>query len=242
MDKPEFLAALDRDGHAFVDACAAAGIDAPVAACPGWRVADLSWHVSEVLGFWASIVGDRRDTWDGFERAAQPADDQLVALCRERVDAALAVLTAADPAQPNWTWSADKTAGFVMRRMAQEMAVHRWDAEMAAGREHAIEPTLASDGIDEFLTHFRGEAADGAGPVAGSVHLHCTDVPGEWTVRPMPDGGAEVTREHAKGDAAIRGAAGDILLVLWRRRPLRTVDVVGDAEVAARFVAFPLLS
>ncbi|MEI8241095.1 MAG: maleylpyruvate isomerase family mycothiol-dependent enzyme, partial [Actinomycetota bacterium] len=68
------------------------------------------------------------------------------------------------------------------------------------------------------------------------VHIHCTDVAGEWTIRES-DGGFVVTREHAKGDTAIRGAASDILLALWRRTPLSSVEVIGDADVAARFVA-----
>ena len=79
-------------------------------------------------------------------------------------------------------------------------------------------------------------SSKGAEPVGGSVHLHCGDVPGEWTVREADDGFA-VAREHSKGDCAIRGAASDILLSLWRRVPLSTCDVVGDADVAARFIA-----
>ena len=172
----------------------------------------------------------------------QPADDEVIGFARDRLALALSVLVAADPAQGNWTWASDHTAGFVIRRLAQEIGVHRWDAELAAGGEHAIDARLASDGIDEFLHHFRDEADTDVASVNGSVHLHCTDVPGEWTVRPTADGAVEVTREHAKGDAAIRGAANDILLVLWRRRPLSTVDVVGDADVATRFVAFPSLN
>ena len=54
--------------------------------------------------------------------------------------------------------------------------------------------------------------------------------------------GFDVTREHAKGDCALRGAASDLLLVLWRRRPMSTIDVVGDADVAARFLAWPALT
>jgi hypothetical protein len=61
-------------------------------------------------------------------------------------------------------------------------------------------------------------------------------VPGEWTVREGNDGFV-VTREHSKGDCAIRGAASDILLALWRRVPLSACDVVGDADVGRRFVA-----
>jgi uncharacterized protein (TIGR03083 family) len=241
MENPEFLAALARDGEAFAEASVSAGMAAPVPACPGWSVADLCWHLAEVFDFWATIVGERRDTWEGYEQPTRPADDELAGFVRERLARTLAVLTAADPAQPNWTWASDHSAGFVIRRMAQETAVHRWDAEQAAGRTTAIDAALASDGINEFLTHFRGDVTDGSLPVGGSVHLHCTDVAGEWTVRPLPDGGDDVTREHAKGDAAIRGTASGILLALWRRLPLSTVDVIGDAEVAARFVARPSL-
>ena len=43
--------------------------------------------------------------------------------------------------------------------------------------------------------------------------------------------------KHAKGDCAIRGTANDILLALWRRIPLSQLDVVGDRDVAERFIA-----
>ena len=121
---------------------------------------------------------------------------------------------------------------WLARRMAHELAMHRVDADLARGQATGIEPALASDGIDEFLEFFRN------GELVGSVHIHCTDVAGEWTIHePVADGEFRVSREHAKGDCAIRGAANDILLALWRRAPLSTVDVVGDADVAARFVA-----
>lgn len=241
MDPTDFLAALERDGAAFADAIEAAGLGVPVAACPGWTSADLCWHLAEVHHFWRIIVGDHRDTWEGYEQPARPADGDLVAFYREGLAATLAVLSAADPEQTNWTWSNDHSAGFVIRRMAHETAVHNWDAQQAAGRDVAFDAALASDGIDEFLTHMLGDGAADAQPVSGSVHLHCTDVAGEWTLRPSDVHGFDVTREHAKGDAAIRGAASDILLALWRRRGLETVDVIGDAAVAARFVAFASL-
>ena len=73
------------------------------------------------------------------------------------------------------------------------------------------------------------------------MHIHCTDVAGEWTIREVGDG-FDVTREHAKGDCAIRGASADILSVLLRQASLSAVDVVGDADVAVRFVAASTLS
>lgn len=241
MDTTDFLTAIERDGAAFAVACEHAGPAAPVDSCPGWSVADLLWHLAEVHHFWATIVGDQRDTWEGYVAPERPADDELGDCYLAGLGRLLDVLRAAEPTAPNWTWSSDHSAGFVIRRMAQETAVHRWDAEHAAGFDWSIDAELASDGIDEFLHHFRGDGSGEGEAVGGSVHLHCTDAHGEWMVRPLADGGSDVTREHAKGDAALRGAASDVLLVLWRRLPLGAIEVIGDEGVAARFVADPSL-
>ncbi len=69
------------------------------------------------------------------------------------------------------------------------------------------------------------------------MHFHCTDVEGEWIVGTADDGTSVVRREHAKGDAAVRGPAHDLLMVLWRRAPLETVDVIGERAVAERLLA-----
>lgn len=116
--------------------------------------------------------------------------------------------------------------------------VEVWDAETQAGRSCTIPADVAVDGIDEFLSDLLPNPLDGAAPIDGSVHIHTTDedVHGEWLIVEGADG-LVVTREHAKGSCALRGPAGDVLLVLWRRLPLDRIDVVGDAEVAARFVA-----
>jgi uncharacterized protein (TIGR03083 family) len=240
MKHASYLSALAREGAAFAESCTEAGLVAPIDSCPGWSVADLVWHLTEVHRFWRSIVGERRTSPEGLERAPRARDDDLLHAYRSGLAETLRVLSAADPAQPNWTWSSDHTAGFVMRRMAQETAVHRWDADAAAGHSAAIDAELASDGIDEFLTHMFGRSVADASVIGGSVHLHCTDVPGEWTVR-TTDGEHSVTREHAKGDVALRGEASDLLLVLWRRRGLASIDLVGDARLAQRFVAHTAL-
>ena len=236
METNEFIVALDRDSAAFVDACAVAGLAAPVPSCPGWNVADLLWHLTEVHDFWRTILAERLSSWESYEQPPRPADEAIAVMYRRGRVELVQTLADVDPATPTWTWSSDKSAGFVIRRMAHETAVHLWDASDAAGMTNPIDPALASDGIDEFLAYFLSDVAEGAEPVGGSVHLHCGDVPGEWTVREHDDGFV-VLREHSKGDCAIRGAASDILLALWRRQPLSTCDVVGDAEVAARFIA-----
>jgi uncharacterized protein (TIGR03083 family) len=273
----DLLAALARDGEAFADACADADLNIAVPTCPGWSLADLVWHLAEVHHFWRTIVDEQRDTWEGYEQPPRPPDGALVDFYRDGLEATVTVLAAAHPQRANWTWSHQRDAGFVMRRMAQETAVHLFDACAARGGQHTVAADLASDGIDEFLFHFLRPDANFAGALGGSVHIHCTDVAGEWTVRPADSadavtdaspaagsgagGGAEevvaaaavdddgdgdgdgdgrglvVTREHSKGDAALRGAASNLLLVLWRRLPLAAVDVIGDHDLAARFVA-----
>jgi hypothetical protein len=149
------------------------------------------------------------------------------------------VLSVTDPATPCWTWSPRKDVGFVARRMAQETVVHGWDARAAAGEQAVIAPGLAVDGIDEFFEYWLDAAAHEGEPVGGSVHLHATDAEGgEWQV--TPDGRALVVRrEHAKGDAAVRASASDLLLLLWRRkRPTDAgVEVFGDEAVLARLLA-----
>jgi uncharacterized protein (TIGR03083 family) len=241
MDRVQYLQALARDGEAFASVAGDADLGAPVPSCPGWTLADLVYHLGEVHHFWRTIVADRRDTWEGYEQPDRPADADLVAWYRSGLADTVAVLGAVDPAQSNWTWSTDKSAAFVIRRMAQETAIHRWDAEQAAGLDTGVEPHLASDGIDEFLMWFADEPKEGAPAPGGSVHLHCGDVPGEWTVRLNAEGTYDIERAHAKGDCALRGSASDLLLALWRRRPASSIDVVGDADVAARFLAYPAL-
>ena len=58
---------------------------------------------------------------------------------------------ALDPGTPAWTWGHRQDVGFTSRRVAQETAVHCWDALTAIDCSEPIDRTLAVDGIDEFL-------------------------------------------------------------------------------------------
>lgn len=242
MNDAQFLVALETDGAAFAASALAAGLTAAVDSCPGWTVADLVWHLAEVHYFWGSITSQKATTWEQVARAVRVPDDELFAFYDTQLANLVQALRTTDRSTPVWTWSDQKDVAFIVRRMAHETAVHRWDAQAAAGLAVAIDAELASDGIDEFLEHMLDRSAETVAAIGGSVHLHCADVAGEWTVRPLDSGALGVTREHAKGDCALRGNASDLLLALWRRVPLTTVDVVGDNEVAVRFVAVSRLA
>jgi len=232
----DYVTALRREGALLADAAERAGPQAPVAACPGWTVSDLVWHVGGVHDFWRRIVEQRAADRAEVKRAlTRPPDGELLAWYRAGLERLAGVLAAADPATPVWTWAPQKDAGFVRRRMAQETVVHRVDAELAGGAASQIDPALAVDGIDEFFQFFAPDKAKGAAALDGSVHLHATDTEGEWLVTATGDH-LQASRGHAKGDAAARATAADLLLLLWRRGH-GTVEVRGDQAVLDRLLA-----
>lgn len=247
---------LRTDAVRFLEVVTDHGLEHAVPSCPGWDLGDLAWHLGGVWNRFARIVSEPITTLEGVQalpRPARPADDALVLDWVTAAHTALySALSSADPDDDIvWTWAGPQDVRWVERRMTQETAVHRWDASHAAGVPYEIPVAVAADGIDEFLMWFAGDRRVGVAEVGGSVHLHCTDVDephaegaddrskvgGEWLVSTLDDDGATFTREHAKGDAAVRGRAHDLLLWLWRR-DAGPVEILGDVDVAERFRAF----
>ena len=131
-----------------------------------------------------------------------------------------------------WSCTGDQTAGFWSRRQANEVAVHRWDAELAAGDPTPIDNELAADGVDERLDMLRlFDAITGTGE---TIHLHCTDIDGEWVVT-LSDEGPRTERVHAKSDVAVRGTASDLDLFVCGRVDATAFEVFGDAQLLERF-------
>jgi uncharacterized protein (TIGR03083 family) len=233
MEYADLLVAFRREGAAFDEAVRAAGLDAEVPSCPGWNVNDLCAHLARVHRWAAEIVEARPDEPAGhWKRLRAPVGPDVF----DFVDAGIAelggALDRADPAEPCWSWTDDRTVRFWARRQAHELAIHRWDAQCAAGRPEPIEHGQAVDSIQE-LFDIRPFRPGGVTPGHGeTVHLHCTDGEGEWLARFEPDR-AVVTHEHAKGDAAARGTASDLLLLMWGRIPVDRVEVFGDASLLA---------
>jgi uncharacterized protein (TIGR03083 family) len=248
MERAEYLDVLHHEATSLLVAARGAGPSAPVPGCPAWTVTDLVWHLGEAHDFWGYVVRERALAPDAYQApprptAPSPAEEfeAVHTFASERAAELHRVLSETDPATPVWTWTPKQDVEFVLRRMAHETAVHRVDAEHAAGREHRLDGILAADAIDEFLAYFLPNMWSPPPPLAGSVHVHCTDevVPegdGEWTIRPGEGADCNVSRDHAKADTALRGEAHDLLMVLWRRAPLDVVTVFGDETLAHAFV------
>ena len=234
MDYADYCTALRREGHTLTAAARAAGIDAAVPSCPEWKIADLLGHVGRLHHWVATIVESAGDApGDHWSDAEPPAPSERLDWFDGGVDLVTDALLRVDPATPAWSWTTDNTAGFWARRQANETAVHRFDAQLAAGSTEPIAQPLAVDGIDELFDLIPywpwAERVRGNGE---TLHFHCTDGDGEWLARLDPDA-LVVTREHAKGDVAARATASDLLLFLYGRVDTDALQVFGDASLLA---------
>ena len=240
----EHLEQLRADARRIAEVVATGPLDAPVAACPGWTIGDLVGHLGGVHRWALNAVREGRRP-EARPSTAGPEGADLGEWLVDGADAIADAIAAVPADTPSWNpWGTDPTVGFWARRQALETMIHRWDAEAAVGGTTPLPASMASDAIDELFEVIlpRTLRRDDAVPPTGSLHVHCTDVPGEWLVwigegDGDSDGHGELMmrREHAKGDAAMRGPAETLVLHLWGRTHELTepADVVGDAAVAA---------
>jgi uncharacterized protein (TIGR03083 family) len=229
-----------------------ADLTRPVPTCPDWTLRQLATHVGRAHRWAAEIASTRSAEMIPFRQVpdGRIPDDPAQHAPWLRAGAARFIGAVQEAGgDPVWAFDAQRPASFWARRMAHETAVHRADAELAAGREPVIAPDLAADGLDEWLGFLSGPLAGGpdprlAGlPDGGVLHVHATDEglggeAGEWLVR--RDGSEVITEHgHGRGDVALRGPAGRLLLVLLRRLPPDDpqVQVLGDPAVLTAWLA-----
>jgi uncharacterized protein (TIGR03083 family) len=235
----DFRATLLGETRALGDVIRNADPGTEVSTCPGWTMNQLLKHVGRGHRWSAQIIADRRrEALDPREvRDGKPPEDADGAIEWLNQGAQL-VIDAVDRVGPEtrvWTFNGSKPAGWWIRRRVHEATVHRADAVLATGGDFELPPELAADGVSEWIDLATAAADPHALPLRRglTLHLHAHDdglgPTGEWTITHDEDG-LQWSHDHAKGDAAIRGRAVDLLLAVTRRRP-EGVEVLGDAAV-----------
>jgi uncharacterized protein (TIGR03083 family) len=221
---------------------------AHIPTCPEWSLRQLATHVGRAHR-WAGETVNRRATeivpfreapdgklpedpaaWPGWLTAGA---DRFIAAVGDA------------GAEPVWTFAGMGPARFWLRRMAYETAVHCADAELAVGRPAPVAADLAVDGISEWYEIACGDPAGQRPPPlaeGATLHVHATDDgldgSGEWLLTGTASG-VDVQPGHAKADAAVRGPAGTLFLVLMRRLPPDEpgIEVLGDDSVLRTWLA-----
>jgi len=216
--------------------------DAEVRHCPGWDAAELVRHQGSIFMWMAAIVTGR-------ERVSRPdlapgpaAPAELPGWYLDSLGHALKVLGSADPQSATWTFSStsDDRVAWWHRRLAVEVAIHRFDAEHAIAADGGKPPApldgdVAAAGIEEFITEFLPGmlARAGDADLSGTLHLHAIDGPVEWWIDLDASGAA--MPQHAKADTAIRGTRSDLLLWLTNRSEPGALEIHGRPQIADRW-------
>ncbi len=238
----DYLEAITEHSEGFASD-AEGNLAAVVEHCPGWTVADLVAHLTDVHWFWARIVDERLSSPpDESGRPGRANDDKLIERFRTGAHHLVEVLERAPDDASVWTWApAQRDVAFVARHQCQEAAVHHWDAAHAAGKPLTLEANLADDAVAEFLTFSVASEADPADPAPAEIGrafaIASTDCGSSWTVADGPRPGTLSVSEGASADQpTISASASDLLLWLYRRVDVDVPSVL--APVIERFKAF----
>ena len=142
---------------------------------------DLVRHVAQVYEhkIACTTLGHEPDPWPPVWQVRDPVDWLSDAHAR-----LLAMFARSEPTTPSYTWwPPDQTVGFWARRMAHETAVHRFDAELAAGTPTSINADLAADGVDEILgVMLEGDWSDEPVDTATGARVAVSTSGRTWTV------------------------------------------------------------
>ena len=243
MEIAEHVNALRREGEWLADAAERAGLDAPVPPCAPWQVKDLLRHTGYVHRWAARHINECPDQIiDGpseEEILSGGADDaRLLAWFRDGHAALARTLATADPAVACPTFMpAPSPLAFWARRQAHETAIHRADADSAAGTMPEYEAGFAADGIDELIMGFgrRRKYQPGSNAVDARLRVLATDTGDVWLVE-VHDGRV-LPRRDADGQeetgCTVSGPASGLYLYLWNRADAARVGVTvaGDPEL-----------
>jgi uncharacterized protein (TIGR03083 family) len=244
MEIAEHITIVGQEAKLLAGAAERGGLDVDVPACPGWDMRELLRHLGMIHLWAAGHVAQLQDVSWGDDLAEftefwgdlavfWPDDERLIEWYLETNANLVQTLESAPPDVEAWTFlPAPSPLAMWARRQAHETAVHRFDAEDAAGIPTRFDPGFASDGIDELLAGFAPRKSEF--PVEGerTMAVHATDTDDRWHLTLAPTG-ITTSRGDENADVVLAGDASDLYLMLWNRGQHPSVTVTGDREVLA---------
>ncbi|MEC3979257.1 maleylpyruvate isomerase family mycothiol-dependent enzyme [Amycolatopsis sp. H20-H5] len=224
-----------------------ADMTVPVPSCPGWNVGQLGRHLGGGQRWAAatvrSLATEPPADHSFRDLSAYTREDPAVLgpWLAEGAEQLAEALRDAGPRARVWTPFSEggNVSAFWARRFTHETVIHRSDATLALGAEYTLDADLAIDGFDEWMElgtlpmHF--EVHPWMRELLGegrTLHFHATDAPGEWSLDLTGDV-MTWRRGHEKAAVAVRGPLTELLLLIYKRRPVENsaVEVFGDAKL-----------
>ena len=252
LEFPDLLRLIDERATAFRAVIASApSLDVRVPTCPEWTLFDLAEHLGQGRRFRAATIAAGPAEAPPAEAVAEctvPAPrerDELLAWSAATTQQLLDVLLVTDPDRGCWAgWGLTQvpdTCRSVARHQILEIAVHTYDAQVAVGAPQPLPAEVALDGVEEdLLISCFTTSAWPHKPTA--FDFHATEGR-SWRLTVDGDG-ARTTRLPATGedpDAAglsLRGTASDLVLYLYQRISVDSLELDGDLELLDLFQAW----
>lgn len=223
----EHVEQLGAQYRALRAAAVHAGPYARVPTCPDWGIPDLLGHLGRVYAWIPLLIG--ADSPPARPEAPKRWGE-LVPWTDTQMDGLTHTLADTDPDTRTWFGAADieVTMAFWARRMANETAIHRLDAEhaMIGDTEPILEPLfdpgLAADGIDELLGFLvpLSHQAKRELTAEGTLLVRATDADQAWEIT-LSAGHDPVCRSAGsaprQADATMSGTADAVFRAIWNR-------------------------
>ncbi len=218
-------------GHSTALAKHGRNIDsaAKVPSCPTWTMQDLLEHTGHVYEMATTSLNTADPAMGRPPIDPRPEDVLLAEWFASTIDQLQTAFSLCSPDTPVWTFFGPKPAAFWFRRMANETAIHQWDAAAIGDADYVLDPHHAVAIVDEYLDLFLPRLASRfSDDSERSVHLHATDTEGEWVLQRNATG-VVMSRAHAKSTTAVRGSAAALALFVWSRSA-DNLEIFGDSS------------
>ncbi len=246
MEISDYIRFVAAEADLFASAAEQGELSVQIAACPDWDMRDLVRHLG-MIHLWAAanVVFPEPDWLDVRElpdlvrywpdltgkSGEYPSDAELVAWYRDTLANLVEVLKSAPADVPAFTFlPAPSPLAMWARRQASEIAIHRFDAELARGISSEFDPQFATDMLDEVLSGFapRPREIDLEHPQV--IHVHTADTGEHWYVT-IGSAEIETARQGDHADLTLTGTAAGLYTLLWNRAPDSSVAMSGNTDL-----------
>lgn len=242
MEIVEHITAVGQEAGLLAEAAEQSGLDVDIPTCPEWDMRELLRHLSEIhlwaaalvaqrtTKLWPDDISEHTDSWPDLA-VFWPDDDKLIDwYLGTNTNLVQALESAPQDLDCPTFLPAPSPLAMWARRQAHETAVHRFDAQNAAGISSGFDPVFAVDGIDELLSGFAPRSNDFLFANDQTMVVHAGDTDDRWHLTIGPEG-INTIRRDGPADVTLTGDASDLYLVLWNRVEDSRITISGDREL-----------